>query len=520
MNNQNNQIVTNSYIVIDKKHLGKVITILWNGNGYIVKLIGNDNYIDPMISQYNLLGSNVKSGYMVVTKNNQIEIPNPDNLFTVTNNYLSKPEIRNQINLKVKNNFDNFITNELKTIIPREQNINSNNNPSILPLPLQLSLPIGPGKLLNYKIEDMGEDNYAKYIAHMIKEIFISDDKTLFVEENRALSDVNVKSQDVLNEDNIKREIKPTLKKILEEYSPVDLEYYYDFKDSLVYRHIILNPDDTVSAGIKLIQMIKSNLLKTQSKFKLEDGDNMLELINLFDFIEYRIIDGYVDLVNKFVEKDFQTVTKENCPNLSILNEMYGLPIDYKSLSEIILKNKTSQDVNLNQEIIRESINIMSLEYLICLQPKVEFLLWTINRLLYCWYSDPYLYNNIYKIKVLINLYRSRGIKEFNLDTDVLPIIVIYPRYGKTIARRCMSLISYYFFPYKRYGNPNSQPTYFNKLDDLMYYTNGSLDIKKYVKFILGKNKDKIFNKNLTQVKSPIVPGKNDLQFEEIKIIE
>jgi hypothetical protein len=53
-----------------------------------------------------------------------------------------------------------------------------------------------------------------------------------------------------------------------------------------------------------------------------------------------------------------------------------------------------------------------------------------------------------------------------------------------------------------------------------MYYTNGSLDIKKYVKFILGKNKDKIFNKNLTQVKSPIVPGKNDLQFEEIKIIE
>jgi hypothetical protein len=513
MDIMNNQIVTNSYIVIDKKHLGKVITILWNGNGYIVKLIGDDNYVDPMISQYELLGSNIKSGYMVVTKNNQIEIPNPDNLMTVINNYLSKQEIRNQINLKVKNNFENFITNELRTTIPTKlSNPNPNINSSIL--------PINPIKLNNYKIEDMNEDKYAKYITQMIKEIFISDDKTLFIEENTALSNVNVKSEDVLNKENVKKEIKPTLRKLLEDYSPVDLEYYYDFKDSLVYRHIILNTDDTISAGIKLIQMIKSNLLKTQSKFELTDGENMLSFINLFDFIEYRIIDGHVELVNKFVEKDFQTVTEENCPDLEILDEMYGLPIDYKKLSEIILKNKTTQDINLNQEIIREAINIMSLEYLICLQPKVEFLLWTVNRLLYCWYSDPYLYNNIYKIKVLINLYRSRGIKEFNQDTDILPVIVIYPRYGKTIARKCMSLISYYFFPYKRYGNPNSQPTYFNKLDNLMYYTNGSLDIKKYVKFILGKNKDQIFNKDLTQVKSPIVPGKNDLQFEEIKIIE
>ncbi len=83
-----------------------------------------------------------------------------------------------------------------------------------------------------------------------------------------------------------------------------------------------------------------------------------------------------------------------------------------------------------------------------------------------------------------------------------------------------MSLISYYFFPYKRYGAENNQPTYFNKLDDLMYYTNGSLDLKKYVKFILGKSKDQIFNKNLTQVKSSKIADPNDLQFEEIKIIE
>ncbi len=497
----NNQIVKNNYIIIDKKYLGKVITILWDGNGYIVKLIGEDNYVDPIITQYNLLGSKVKSnsGYMVVTKNNQIEIPNPDNLITIINNYLLKQDIKNMIDLKVKNNFENFIKNQLKTTIS-EKSLNPNLN--------------------KYKIVDMNEDKYVKYIKKMIEDIFISDNKTLFREENTALTNINVKSQDILNEENVKEKIKPTLRKLLEDYMQVDIEYYYNFKDLLIFKNKILNSADTISAGIKLIQIIKNNLIKTQSKFKIEDSENMLSLINLFDFVEYRIIDGYVEIVNKFVEKDFQTVTKENCPNLEILNEMYGLPIDYKKLSEIILKNKTVSDINLNQEIIRESINILSLEYLICLQPKVEFLLWVINRLLYCWYSDPYLYNNIYKIKVLINLYKSQGIKEFNKDTEVLPIIVIYPRYGKTIAKKCRSLLSYYFFPYKKYGNLNSQPTYFNKLDNLMYYTNGSLNIKKYVKFILDRNKDRIFNKDLIQVKLTNTSDSNDLEFEEIKIIE
>ncbi len=509
LDNQNNLTDPNSYILIDKKYLGKVTTILWDGNGYIVKLIGDDKYQDPMITQYNLLGPNIKSGYMVVTKNNQIEIINPDNLMVFINNYLSKKSI-NMIGIeqKIKNNFDNFIINKLKTIKSPEKNI----YPTIL--------PVNPIKLNNYKIEDINEDNYVKYIQKMIHDIFISDDKILFVEENTALSNVNVKSQDVLNQEKVNNEIKPTLRKILENYSPVDLEYYYDFKNSLVYRHIILNTDDTISAGINLIQMIKTNLLKTQSNFKIEDGENMLEIINLFDFVEYKIIDGYVEMFNKFIDKDSQTVTEENCPDLTILNDMYGQPINYKKLSETILENKTAQNVNLNQEIIREAIKIMSLEYLICLQPKVEYLLWTINRLLYCWYSDSYLYKNIYKIKVLINLYRARRIKKFNSDTDIQPIIVMYPRYGKTIARKCMSLISYYFFPYKRYGAENNQPTYFNKLDDLMYYTNGSLDVKKYVKFILGKGKDQIFNKNLTQVKSHGITDPNDLQFEEIKIIE
>ena len=108
----------------------------------------------------------------------------------------------------------------------------------------------------------MNEDDYAKYILKMIKDIFIDTDKVLLVEENPALSNVQTKSTDILSEENVNKIIKPTIKKVLEEYNPVNLEYYYDFKDSLAYRHIILNPDDTILSGSKLIEQIRNNLYK------------------------------------------------------------------------------------------------------------------------------------------------------------------------------------------------------------------------------------------------------------------
>ena len=380
-------------------------------------------------------------------------------------------------------------------------------------------LPVNPFKLQTYKIEDMNEDNYTKYIIKMIKDIFIDDNKILFIEENPALSNVSTKSIDILSEENVNEIIKPTILKVIEEYNPIDLEYYYDFKDSLVYRHIILNQDDTIIGGKKLIEQIRNNLLQTQSKMIMGDGDAILEEINLFDFIEFKIIDGYVEIINKFLPEDgLRVISEENCSGLEELSDMYGKKIDYKTLANLILENKTSILINQNQKIIYEAIKILSLEYLICIQPKIEFLLWFINRLILIWYSDPYLYQNIFKIKILINLYRTRGIKEFNRDTDVLPTITIVPRYGKTISRKVMSLLSFYLFPYKRYSVSNNKPTYFNKLDELIYYTNGSLDLKKYIKFILGRKQENIFNNDLTQVKTNSLTDKNDLQYGTNKI--
>jgi hypothetical protein len=132
-----------------------------------------------------------------------------------------------------------------------------------------------------------------------------------------------------------------------------------------------------------------------------------------------------------------------------------------------------------------ESLSILAQEYIICLQPRVEYLLWTLTRLILCWYSDPILNENIVKIKILINLYRARGIKDFNKEIGVQPVIKIIPRYGREPSLKILSYLSYYFFPYKNVGWKGSSPSYFNKVDDLIYYTNGSIDLKRYIKHLL-----------------------------------
>ena len=121
------------------------------------------------------------------------------------------------------------------------------------------------------------------------------------------------------------------------------------------------------------------------------------------------------------------------------------------------------------------------------------------------------LFSHIYnKIKILINLFRSRGDKEFNKDQGVLPIIQIIPNYGKKNALQVLSHLSYFFFPYKKLGSRNSNPTWFDSIDNLMYYTNGSLELKKYIKYLIntGSKFSNPMSKDLTQINTPFIENK------------
>jgi hypothetical protein len=260
-------------------------------------------------------------------------------------------------------------------------------------------------------------------------------------------------------------------------------------------------------------------MYKLQSKLEFNSTDpfqpNFTDKTNLFDFIKFKIVGDYVELTNIYNdETNFRTITRKLISELNNYEDAYDKPIDYEKLFNMILENKTPEDIIKNQDKIKEALKILSQEYFICLQPKVELLLWTICRLLICWYADANLYDRIYKVKILINLYRSRGLKEFNQDYDVLPIITIIPKYGKENAIKVGSNLGYYFFVYKKLVNEESQPTYFNKMDDLMYYTNGSLEIKKHLKLILKKKKEakKIVKQYETNIETREENIKMDIQ--------
>jgi hypothetical protein len=110
-------------------------------------------------------------------------------------------------------------------------------------------------------------------------------------------------------------------------------------------------------------------------------------------------------------------------------------------------------------------------------------------------------------------LYRARGLKDFNQNIGVQPVILIIPRYGRDSALKVLSYLSYYFFPYKKVGWETSSPSYFNKVDDLMYYTNGSIDLKKYIKFLLqsGNNLINPLSNDFTKIN--LDNNSNDIQF-------
>lgn len=369
-----------------------------------------------------------------------------------------------------------------------------------------------------YQNENIQEDNYEKYIKNMISNLFINENIIDYEDEFKddLLTANQAEKLDILQEGQRDHVIKPTIKKVLERFDKIDSNLYLDLTNTLLYKHIITdNKLDTVSFGVQLINIIKDLLIKMQTNIKFDDGRSLLDEINLFNFIKFKISGGYIIIVNKNNEIKISNriITNKLVPNLQILANQYNNSIDYKILSNIILQNKSSLDIENNKQIIEEAINILAQDYYICLQTRVEYLLWTLTRLLLCWYAEPFLSENILEIKILINLYRARGIKNFNQDIGVQPVILIIPKYGKESALKILSFLSYYFFPYKKVGWINSSPSYFTKVDNLIYYTNGSIDLKKYIKFLIKSNSNIINPLSADFTKINLASNLNDIEY-------
>ena len=109
---------------------------------------------------------------------------------------------------------------------------------------------------------------------------------------------------------------------------------------------------------------------------------------------------------------------------------------------------------------------------------------------------------------------KAQKIKDFNKDVGVQPVILIVPKYGRNSALKILSTLSYYFFPYKNVGWKGSSPSYFNKVDDLLYYTNGSIDLKKYIKHLLKTGNELVSPVSNDFTKIKLENNSNDIEYK------
>ena len=252
--------------------------------------------------------------------------------------------------------------------------------------------------------------------------------------------------------------------------------------------NLINDPNDEINEGSKIIKWIDDVLKK-----------------KVFTDLITQLHEGYVYITRKGVNV-LDTITKD-LVDLKYFSWQEGKPINYHTLKYVIFQNEYQQNLGDNIEQKREAEDILSQEYVIALQPSPLYQLWTLKRLIMIWYSDPLIEKHIRKIKVLINQYRSDPTKDYNNKNGILGSILIYPRYGVKSTKDLISKIEYYFSLYiDENTNPRfqdiqwkgSNPSYFIKKNSLMFYTNGSIELKNYIKDSISNSTQGVVTNVLT----------------------
>lgn len=263
--------------------------------------------------------------------------------------------------------------------------------------------------------------------------------------------------------------------------------------EKLSVKNLIESKKDEISEGEKIVQWLRTNLINKKS-----------DDVYIFGDIKISIFGGYVHLSRKGIRAD-DVITQELVPNLKYFKWQYGIPIDYDTLKYTLFQSTFQSALQRDIDQQREAESIFSQEYMITLQPEPKYQMWALTRLIMAWYSDDVLQYNIRKIKVIINQWRCKADQEFNQKYGILPSIVIYPRYGKESARNVLTKIAHYFMLYQSVGWKCATPSYFVKVNDLVWYTNGSIDLKLYFRKSLGSYDGKSGNKSFDETYSGII---------------
>lgn len=251
---------------------------------------------------------------------------------------------------------------------------------------------------------------------------------------------------------------------------------------TIAIKNLIESKDDEINEGRKIVDWIKDNLISTK-----------FNNVNLFEDLKMVIFNGYVHITRRGINVE-DVITPEIVPNLNFLRWQYMIPIDYDTLKFILFQNKYQKDIEKDKQTQKEAEKILSQEFLIAFQPDPIYQLWCLKRILIAWYADEILQKNIRKIKIIINQWRCKSDKSYNKQFGVQPSIIVYPRYGKDSARKVLTKLSDYFVLYDSTAWKCSKPSYFSKINNLIWYTNGSIDLKSYFRTVKNGFKQTVKN--------------------------
>lgn len=483
------------YLIVDNNYVGKVINELWDNNCVLLKLENYTDYVDLVIKNNDglkLIEKSIKDdnkGYLIVTDSMKIE--NIDNGNSIKKALLLMKNIKfDKLSGEINNKFNDF----LSYIFVKKENISYLIEDTI--------------QKYDNKKKNIHEDNILKIMKKLTNEETISYLRQYNEGEN---------IEDAAPESII--EIKKILLDNLIKQDSFDMDYYYKLDESLSYKDLIKNEKiDNISFGTEIINAIIDNLynfsikIKSNGKIITKDGEdtNLFKEYSIFNFLKFEIIEDYIVITD--ITKENRKITEELLPNLKYLKEQqYGKEINYEQLLSLLL-SVDSTNMTDNNDLIIEVLKIMSQEYIIAFQPKVNLLIWNVVRLIVCWYADDELRKKIFKIKILINSFRSRANKKYNIKNGIEPLITIYPQYGKENAYLVLAYLSLYFFKFKTFGSKKNTPTFFKAIDNdsLIFYTNSSTDMKKYIKYLKdNKLSNQIFDNKMTTIDNP----ENNIEF-------
>lgn len=467
------------YIMIQKQYpdgpiyVGKVIKILNNNVGVIVKLLNGQTYDNDDVKQY-IKGSENPNNFMIVFESDGYRYTTKEKI-QMMNDELSI----NQLNMTQELIYDTI--NSHGSSLSNKYYTNAQDEPNT-------NVPLS--KLIN--VQDLDEF------------MFLSRDDTEYDNKNELKKEllINNTIHDTPIEDNISIKIKlwrnDIMNKLEKDEKPDDIL----IGDQMLITKYV-DKHETLK---KEADKIKKYLSESLGLIGEKHEDNYDKLFGSIRFIYYN---GYIHIFRTDIPlKD--TITHEllddtsDNPKIKLLgpNE-YNIPIRHNALKYILFQNETQKSIYVDQRLLSEAELILSQEYIIALTPEPRYQLWTVLRLIKLWYGDIDLQNNIKKIKLIVNQYRTRSDKKYNIKNGIRFSIGIYPRYGKKSATIVLKKIMYYFTIYfQAIGWKNNPPSYFKIVNDLVSYTNCDQSLKLYYRRMIQENKqtNQTFSDNFTLI--------------------